>query len=156
MMLPIRSYHVLVEDLEVEADVGFHDKEVGVPQRLLVTVEASLDPAHIPEGDDPAQVFDYDPLLKLVRRMIAARRYNLQETLAADLFRALSEVPGVRALTVITRKPDIYPDARAAGVMLSSLPAASGLRATAVAEGSAEGGVVAKQARVRGDGGGWS
>ncbi|MFQ3595114.1 MAG: dihydroneopterin aldolase, partial [Sphingomonadaceae bacterium] len=98
MNLPVRSYHVLIEDLEVEADIGFHAKEVGVPQRLLVTVEASLDPAHVPAGDDPTRVFDYDPLLRLVRRMVTEKRYNLQETLAADLFRTLGDVPGVRAL----------------------------------------------------------
>ena len=34
-----RSAKILLDSLEVQADIGFHDFEVGSPQRLLVTVE---------------------------------------------------------------------------------------------------------------------
>ena len=41
--LQVRSARILLESLEVQADIGFHDFEVGAPQRLLVTVEIWLD-----------------------------------------------------------------------------------------------------------------
>ena len=41
--LKVRSARILLESLEVQADIGFHDFEIGAPQRLLVTVEIWLD-----------------------------------------------------------------------------------------------------------------
>jgi len=37
--LKVRSARILLESLEIQADIGFHDFEVGTPQRLLVSVE---------------------------------------------------------------------------------------------------------------------
>ena len=34
--LKVRSARILLESLEVQADIGFHEFEVGSPQRLLV------------------------------------------------------------------------------------------------------------------------
>ena len=33
----------MLESLDVPADIGFHDFEIGTPQRLLVTVEIWLE-----------------------------------------------------------------------------------------------------------------
>ena len=46
---------ILLDALEVQADIGFHDFEVGQPQRLLVTVEIWLDDVSPPDDDDPAE-----------------------------------------------------------------------------------------------------
>lgn len=115
-----RSARILLDSLEVEADIGFHDYEVGTPQRLLVTVEVWLD--HIPAGDhdDPALAWDYDFLRKQIEELAGARRYNLQETLATAIYERVAAMRGVKALRVATSKPDIYPDARGVGVEIAS------------------------------------
>ena len=41
--LKVRSARILLEALEVQADIGFHEFEIGAPQRLLVTVEIWLE-----------------------------------------------------------------------------------------------------------------
>ena len=41
--LKVRQSRILLDSLEVMADIGFHDFEVGTPQRLLVTVEIWLE-----------------------------------------------------------------------------------------------------------------
>ena len=41
--LKVRSARILLESLAVQADIGFHEFEVGAPQRLLVTVEIWLE-----------------------------------------------------------------------------------------------------------------
>ena len=41
--LQVRSARILLELLAVTVDIGFHDFEVGAPQRLLITVEVWLD-----------------------------------------------------------------------------------------------------------------
>jgi dihydroneopterin aldolase len=118
--LKVRSSRILLEDLEVQADIGFHEFEVGAPQRLLVTVELWLDDTKAPGEDDPARAWNYDFLRTEVEELAAARRYNLQETLAHAIFDRIAAFRGVKALRVRTSKPDIYPDAHGVGVEIAS------------------------------------
>lgn len=115
-----QSARIFLDSLEVMADIGFHDFEVGVPQRLLVSVEIWLD--HIPPADcdDPAFAWDYDFLREQVQELATARRYNLQESLAHAIYDRVAALRGVRALRVVTSKPDVYREARAVGVELAS------------------------------------
>jgi len=115
-----KSARVVLDSLEVEADIGFHDFEIGVRQRILVTVEIWLD--HVPPAgsDDPAEAWDYDLLRSRIRELAGERRYNLQESLAHRIFEQFAAMRGVSALRVSTAKPDIYADARSVGVELAS------------------------------------
>jgi dihydroneopterin aldolase len=118
--LRVRSSRVLLDSLEVQADIGFHDYEIGHPQRLMVTVEIWLEDVAPPGGDDPSAAWDYDYLRTEVQALAAARRYNLQETLAHAIYQRVAALRGVKALRVATAKPDIYPDARGVGVEVAS------------------------------------
>ena len=118
-----RSARIFLDSLEVMADIGFHEFEIGTPQRLLVTVEIWLD--HVPPADcdDPAMAWDYDYLREQIEELATARRYNLQESLVHALYDRFASMRGVKALRVVTAKPDVYPEARGVGVELSSFPA---------------------------------
>ena len=115
---------ILVEDLEVRADIGFHEFEVGSPQRLLVSVEVWLTDVEPPAGDDPRFAWDYDFVREQVIELAGARRYNLQETLAHAIYVRLAGMRGVRGLRVRTSKPDVYPDTARVGVEYASFPKA--------------------------------
>ena len=118
--LRVRSTRVLLDSLEVQADIGFHDYEVGRPQRLLVTVEIWLEDLAPPDDDDPSAAWDYDYLRTEVQALAGARRYNLQETLAHAIYQRVAAMRGVKAVRVATAKPDIYPEARGVGVEVAS------------------------------------
>ena len=118
--LRVRSTRILLDSLEVQADIGFHDFEIGVPQLLLVTIEIWLSDQTAPRDDDPAGAWDYDFLRKEVRAIAAGRRFNLQETLAHAIYQRVAAMHGVAGLRVVTSKPDIYADARGVGVEISS------------------------------------
>ena len=118
--LKVRSARILLDSLEVQADIGFHDFEVGSPQRLLVSVEIWLDDTKRPEQDDPARAWNYDFLRGEVEELATARRYNLQETLAHAIFERLAAFRGVKALRVKTSKPDVYAQAQGVGVEIAS------------------------------------
>ncbi len=118
--LAVRSSRILLEDLAVEVDIGFHDFEVGKPQRLLITVEIWLDDCNTPADDDPALAWNYDRLRIDIRRIASARRWNLQETFVRALFDCIAEKRGVRDIRIRSAKPDIYVDARAVGVEIAS------------------------------------
>ena len=96
--LKVRSARILLESLAVQADIGFHDFEVGAPQRLLVTVEIWLQDRAAPADDDPSRAWDYDFLRTEVAEIASARRYNLQETLAHAIFERVAAFRGIAAL----------------------------------------------------------
>ena len=118
--LAVRSSRILLESLELQADIGFHEFEVGKPQRLLVTVEIWLDETSAPADDDPGQAWDYDLLRSEILSIAGERRYNLQETLVHAIFHRLAAMRGVAALRVKSAKPDVYPDSAGVGVEIAS------------------------------------
>jgi dihydroneopterin aldolase len=115
-----RTRKILLRDYCVDADIGFHDFEVGEPQRLFITVEVWLDEASFAQRDEAAEAWDYDFLRSEVGAVATGRRYNLQETLARAIYDLVAARRGVTGLRVATRKPDVYPDCEGVGVELSS------------------------------------
>jgi dihydroneopterin aldolase len=115
-----RTRKIVLQDYVLDLDIGFHKFEVGNPQRLIVTVEVWIDEASFAQDDDAASAWDYDFLRTEIGTLAASRRYNLQETLARAIYDLVASRRGVTALSVSTRKPDIYPDCAGVGVDLSS------------------------------------
>ena len=118
--LKVRQSRILLDSLEVMTDIGFHDHEVGAPQRLLITVELWLDDMAPPADDDPGVAWNYDFLRTEVIRLAQSGRYNLQETLVHAIFERVAGRYGVKALRVKSVKPDVYDDAAAVGVEIAS------------------------------------
>jgi dihydroneopterin aldolase len=115
-----RTRKIVLEDYCLRADIGFHDFEIGSPQRLLVTVEVWLDEVSFADSDDAAGAWDYDFLRTAIGRLAEGRRFNLQETLVREIYDLVAARRGVTAVRVATRKPDIYPDCAGVGVELAS------------------------------------
>ena len=118
--LKVRSARILLESLELVADIGFHEFEIGAPQRLLVTVEVWLEDKSVPPDDDPQGAWNYDFLRTEVVSVAGSRRWNLQETLAHAIFERVAAFRGIRALRLRLSKPDVYPEAHGVGVEIAS------------------------------------
>lgn len=123
--LAIRSVKIRLDSLEVMADIGFHDFEIGSPQRLLISVEVWLEDLAPPADDDAANAWNYDYLKREIERLAGARRYNLQETLVAVIYEWIAARDGVKALRVTSSKPDVYAAAQGVGVELASFAGAA-------------------------------
>jgi dihydroneopterin aldolase len=115
-----RTRKIVLEDYCLSADIGFHDFEVGSPQRLLVTVEVWIDDPSFAASDESGEAWDYDFLRTEIGALAASRRFNLQETLVRAIYDLVAARRGVTGLRVASRKPDIYPDCAGVGVELSS------------------------------------
>ena len=115
-----KSRKIVLEDYCLPVDIGFHDFEIGTPQRLFVTVEVWVDETSFAAEDDEAAAWNYDFLRTEIGRLVEGRRFNLQETLARTIYDVVAARRGVTGLRVSTRKPDIYPDCAGVGVELSS------------------------------------
>ena len=115
-----KTRKIVLDGYDVPVDIGFHDFEVGVPQRLLITVEVWVDEASFAATDERSQAWDYDFLRTEIGALARSRRFNLQETFVREAYDLIAARRGVTAVRVSTRKPDIYPDCLGVGVELSS------------------------------------
>ena len=115
-----RTFRIVLTDFDLPVDIGFHDFEIGTPQRLLVSIEVEVGPEAFGVEDTQAAAWNYDFLRTEIRRMTTGRRFNLQETLAREIYELIAARQGVRGLKVSTRKPDVYPDCAGVGVEISS------------------------------------
>lgn len=115
-----RTRKIVLEDYELKLDIGFHDFEIGNPQRLRVTVEVWVDERSFSAGDEAGSAWNYDFLRSEIGALAAGRRFNLQETLVRKIYELVAARRGVTALRVSTRKPDVYPDCGGVGVELAS------------------------------------
>ena len=115
-----KSRKIVLEDYALDLDIGFHDFEVGNPQKLVVSVEVWVDEASFASRDEVELAWNYDFLRSTIRSLVHNRRFNLQETLAREIYDLIAARHGVTAIRVKTRKPDIYPDCAGVGVELAS------------------------------------
>ena len=115
-----KTRKIVLQDYCLPVDIGFHEFEVGNPQRLLITVEVWLDEASFASDDDASTAWNYDFLRTEVGKLATAGRFNLQETLVRAIYDMVAARQGVTALRISSRKPDIYPDCAGVGVDLAS------------------------------------
>lgn len=115
-----KTRKIVLDDFDLPVDIGFHDFEIGTPQRLRINVEVWLNAANFPECDSIDAAWDYDALRSGIIAIVTGRRFNLQETVCRAVYDLVAARRGVTAVRVSTRKPDIYPDCAAVGVELAS------------------------------------
>ena len=115
-----KTRKIILRDFDFPCDIGFHDFEIGTPQRLRVNIEVWLEKRAFPECDSVDQAWDYDWLRSAVLALSSGRRFNLQETVCREIYDLIAGRDGVAALSVSTCKPDIYPDCASVGVYLAS------------------------------------
>ena len=101
--------------------IGIYDHERAAPQRVLIDAELLLSPVREPMSDDIDDSLNYDVIRETIVKIVASRHFDLQETLARELFDALRMLDGVIGLRVLTAKPDAYPDCKQIAYQLSDL-----------------------------------
>jgi dihydroneopterin aldolase len=111
---------IFLTDFDLPVDIGFHEFEIGQPQRLRINIEVWVEDAYFPRSDAVEDAWDYDFLRQTIHALVARRRFNLQETLVREIYDLIAARRGVTALRVSTRKLDVYPDCGAVGVELAS------------------------------------
>lgn len=115
-----RARRIFLNGYDVAVDIGFHDFEVGTPQRLLVSVEVWIDEASFAATDEVADAWNYDYLRTEIGRLARSGRFNLQETFVREIYARVAARAGVTGVRVSACKPDVYPDCAGVGVELSS------------------------------------
>jgi dihydroneopterin aldolase len=108
---------LFLRDYEVWINIGVHEFEKRGEQRVLINVDLYVPLAvSTPRADQLAEVLDYDFIRSTIARRVAKGHIHLQETLCDDVLALMLAHPSVRAASVSTEKPDVYPDCEAVGV----------------------------------------
>jgi len=111
----------LLEGLECACRIGAYDHERLAPQSVLIDAEIMLAESTEPTTDKLEDALNYDVIRTTILDIASSRHFDLQETLARQIFDSLSALPGVRAVRVRTAKPDAYEDCRQIAYELSNM-----------------------------------
>ena len=112
--------HFQLYGIEVICSIGIHEAERQLPQRILIDLDVHLDPNNEPNSDNISEVLDYDTVRSAVLDLSKSKHFDLQETLARQIYDLVVQMPTVIGVTVRTCKPDVYSDIREAAYILSN------------------------------------
>lgn len=115
--------HVFIRDMLLDARIGVTASEKRVPQRVRVNVDLAVEDdgartlSRERVGRDSLQrVVDYEPIVAVVRRIVAEGHVALAETLAERIAEACLTDRRVVFARVRVEKLEVFADAAAVGV----------------------------------------
>jgi len=109
---------IRVVDLEVYSHIGVPDAERGEPQRLLISLEISIDSfSHAAGTDNLAWTLNYADVVERVKQLTVRRARKLLETLAEELASDLLKSFPIKKITLEIKK-FILPDAQYVSVKI--------------------------------------
>jgi FolB domain-containing protein len=109
---------IRVVDLEVWTHLGVPEEERAHPQKLLVSLEMTIDSfAGAAKADDVSLTIDYFAIAQRVKSFTAERPRRLLETLAEEIAADLLKTFPIKKLTLEIKK-FILPDARYVSVKI--------------------------------------
>lgn len=106
---------LFIQNLRLQASIGFYRHEKERRQTVHVNVEVELDD-HRLAADEVRHTLDYDFLRDGVVTLVKSRHFNLQESLAQGILDLCFSRPEVLAARVSTAKSEAYPDVDVVGV----------------------------------------
>ncbi len=101
--LPVK---IVISGLEVFAYHGCTPEERERGQRFLLDLEVEYDAREAVNADDLSRAVDYDRLAAEVHDLAARERYDLIETLAAEIGAHVMRTTPARSAMVRVRKPE--------------------------------------------------
>ena len=110
-----------LEGLECACRIGAYDHERLAPQRVVIDAEVLLTESTEPTTDRLEDALNYDVIRTTILDIATSRHFDLQETLAREVFDSLSGLAGVTSVRLRTAKPEAYEDCRQIAYELSNM-----------------------------------
>lgn len=112
----MRTRHVFVRDLELNANIGVHKHENGQLQPVRINIDLTVAEMDGELGDKLENVVDYEAVVKGVKAILAAGHLNLVETLAEKVAAHCLQDKRVRVARVRIEKLKVLAEAQSVGV----------------------------------------
>lgn len=107
---------ILIRDLEIVASIGVFEHEKRYEQRILVSLDLSVEDAYDGVSDRIEHVVDYARVVDGVSRLVQQEHLHLIETLAERIAGHCLEDRRIVGVRVRVEKPDVLPSVRCVGV----------------------------------------
>ena len=91
---------LFLEDIVRDVDIGVHDFEIGIPQKVRFEIYVMMSDIQNPNNDDLSEVLNYEYLIDSLNNVLSLGRYSLLETLANRLLEEVSAPTSVKAASV--------------------------------------------------------
>ncbi|MAD56545.1 MAG: hypothetical protein CL974_03250 [Euryarchaeota archaeon] len=98
---------LFLEDIVRDVDIGVHDFEIGIPQKVRFDIYVMMSDIQNPNNDDLNEVLNYEYLLDSLKDVLSLGRFSLLETLANRLLEEVSSPSSVKAASVVITKLEI-------------------------------------------------
>jgi dihydroneopterin aldolase len=108
---------IFIDDLRVDAHVGIYPREQAAAQMLEISLTFGV-PDEAAQNDDIARTIDYAAVIARIRAELAARRFNLLETLGEYVIGLLLNEFGAPWVKISIAKMGIMKGVRRVGVQI--------------------------------------
>ena len=108
---------IFIDDMRVEAHVGIFEREKAAPQTLEISLTFGV-PDAAAQNDDIDQTIRYDTVIERIRSELAARHFNLLETLGEYVIGLLLNEFGAPWVKISIAKMGIMKGVRRVGVQI--------------------------------------
>ncbi len=113
------SSTIELRDLRIEADIGTYGPDDTVPDHHWLDLTLEIRPERVLiDTDGMDRVFDYDPLVVEIDRLVADGHYETQERLMTRIVQACAACPEVIGLEIGLRKTPVRQGSGSLGVRL--------------------------------------
>ena len=109
---------VFIRDLEVMMSIGIYDHEKAAPQRVLISLDAEIDPEMRHSVDHIDAAVSYETLVDTVKSLTQTRHFELVETLAEEIAAECLKDKRILTIGVEITKPDIFTDVVEVGIAI--------------------------------------
>ncbi len=96
---------IFIENIVTEAVIGIHQFEKVAPQKLIISVELGTDIRQAADTDDLQYALNYDAISRFIDNFTRNSQYELIETLAENLVKALFENFTMQSIKLRLQKP---------------------------------------------------
>ncbi len=111
---------IFLNNIEIMCSIGVHEFEKKKEQKIKIDLEILLSKENEPTKDSIDETLNYDEAKEIVLNIVKSKHFDLQETLAREIFDKISKMKFVSAVSVKTVKPDVYKDVEEVGYILSN------------------------------------
>ena len=98
---------LFLEDIVRDVDIGVHDFEIGIPQKVRFDIYVMMSDIQNPNNDNLNEVLNYEYLIDSLKDVLSLGRFSLLETLANRLLEEVSSPTSVKAASVVITKLEI-------------------------------------------------
>ena len=110
---------VLIKDLLLDLKLGYYDFEKEKPQKVKFTLDVNYEDKKPSNDKDLKSIVNYAKIVKLIKKLVKNKHYNLLETLAEDVFDELFKDKRIDKISLQIEKLEIMKDCTSVGIQIS-------------------------------------